>query len=311
MVAESLSLQRQLQTKQNRSTVSSVCANTLYPAMDSDSISLEINMERTHSNMMCSEEGQSHTKRRFMLMTNCLLGFSYVLILALFVIILSKSIPGSSKSVNTTELTYSWNSASVWAIGSKNGSQSAELTLEIEKLKREVHDISTRTETEWANITLNMEKLQDEVAELTKKMREQKTLPTSSCDNDWHLLGESCYYFSVTSSDWFKARAFCKTKESDLVVISTAFEQTAINNIIKAKGLELTRFWIGLTDMNSEGTWEWLDGTNYNTAFKFWRAGEPNDAGGNEDCAHIRTNGEWNDVHCTYAECNAICEKKL
>ncbi|XP_031755236.1 CD209 antigen-like protein E isoform X3 [Xenopus tropicalis] len=285
MVAESLSLQRQLQTKQNRSTVSSVCANTLYPAMDSDSISLEINMERTHSNMMCSEEGQSHTKRRFMLMTNCLLGFSYVLILALFVIILSKSIPGSSKSVNTTELTYSWNS---------------------------VHDISTRTETEWANITLNMEKLQDEVAELTKKMREQKTLPTSaSCDNDWHLLGESCYYFSVTSSDWFKARAFCKTKESDLVVISTAFEQTAINNIIKAKGLELTRFWIGLTDMNSEGTWEWLDGTNYNTAFKFWRAGEPNDAGGNEDCAHIRTNGEWNDVHCTYAECNAICEKKL
>uniref|UniRef100_A0A803J7G7 CD209 antigen-like protein E n=1 Tax=Xenopus tropicalis TaxID=8364 RepID=A0A803J7G7_XENTR len=252
--------------------------------MDSDSISLEINMERTHSNMMCSEEGQSHTKRRFMLMTNCLLGFSYVLILALFVIILSKSIPGSSKSVNTTELTYSWNS---------------------------VHDISTRTETEWANITLNMEKLQDEVAELTKKMREQKTLPTSSCDNDWHLLGESCYYFSVTSSDWFKARAFCKTKESDLVVISTAFEQTAINNIIKAKGLELTRFWIGLTDMNSEGTWEWLDGTNYNTAFKFWRAGEPNDAGGNEDCAHIRTNGEWNDVHCTYAECNAICEKKL
>ncbi|OCT56806.1 hepatic lectin [Xenopus laevis] len=275
--------------------------------MDSDSSSIT---ERIPSNMMCSEEGHSDTRRKSMLVTNCLLVFSYILILVLFVIILSKSIPGSSQSGNKTELTDFGNSE--WATLSKTESHSPELTQEIEKLKIEVKDISVKREAEWANITSNMERLQDEVAELTKKLSNRGTPATSAtCDNDWHLLGESCYYVSDTSSDWLKAQDLCKTKGSDLVVIASAFEQTAVYNVVKAKGQELTRFWIGLTDMNNEGMWEWVDGTNYKTSFKFWRAGEPNDAGGNEDCVHLWTNGEWNDVRCTFDECNAICEKKL
>ncbi|XP_050186562.1 hepatic lectin-like [Myiozetetes cayanensis] len=70
------------------------------------------------------------------------------------------------------------------------------------------------------------------------------------------------------------------------------------------------RFWIGLSDRNSEGIWEWIDGTDYGSSFTFWKEGEPNDSGGNEDCAHLWLGGRWNDVHCNY-ECFFICEKKL
>uniref|UniRef100_A0A8D2M7U7 C-type lectin domain-containing protein n=1 Tax=Zonotrichia albicollis TaxID=44394 RepID=A0A8D2M7U7_ZONAL len=43
---------------------------------------------------------------------------------------------------------------------------------------------------------------------------------------------------------------------------------------------------------------------------RFWREGEPNDSGNNEDCAHLWISGKWNDVHCTF-ECFFVCERPL
>lgn len=43
--------------------------------------------------------------------------------------------------------------------------------------------------------------------------------------------------------------------------------------------------------------WQWLTGETF--GFTSWAAGEPNDAGNNEDCAHWWINdGEWNDINC-------------
>uniref|UniRef100_A0A803Y4S9 C-type lectin domain-containing protein n=1 Tax=Meleagris gallopavo TaxID=9103 RepID=A0A803Y4S9_MELGA len=42
----------------------------------------------------------------------------------------------------------------------------------------------------------------------------------------------------------------------------------------------------------------------------FWKEGEPNNRGFNEDCAHVWTSGQWNDVYCTF-ECYYVCEKPL
>ena len=43
---------------------------------------------------------------------------------------------------------------------------------------------------------------------------------------------------------------------------------------------------------------------------RFWKEGEPNNRGFNEDCAHVWTSGQWNDVYCTF-ECYFVCEKPL
>jgi hypothetical protein len=63
--------------------------------------------------------------------------------------------------------------------------------------------------------------------------------------------------------------------------------------------------WIGLTDRSDEGVFRWRDGTA--PGYTNWNAGEPNDWGGNEDCAHLTTGFKWNDLDC-WSSLPSICE---
>jgi hypothetical protein len=66
------------------------------------------------------------------------------------------------------------------------------------------------------------------------------------------------------------------------------------------------RIWLGLTDTNVEGTFEWIDGSD--VVYTNWLADEPNDDFGNgEDCGELGPGGKWNDVGCATAR-QAMCE---
>ena len=57
--------------------------------------------------------------------------------------------------------------------------------------------------------------------------------------------------------------------------------------------------WIGLHDIDTEGTFEWADGSN--SLYRQWNTGEPNNADLGEDCAHTSGQPEWNDQSCTFS----------
>ncbi|PIO25398.1 hypothetical protein AB205_0110130 [Aquarana catesbeiana] len=129
------------------------------------------------------------------------------------------------------------------------------------------------------------------------------------CQDDWIQFENSCYYISKTKFDWTEARTMCQKKESDLLVINSAKEQLFIAG--KTNPTSFKRFWLGLHDTDEEGLWKWVDETNYETSYKSWTKGEPNNHGDEEDCALLWTNGEWNDVPCSYENSYAVCEQKL
>ena len=109
-------------------------------------------------------------------------------------------------------------------------------------------------------------------------------------------------------STWEEARLWCKSmgKTSHLVKIETKEE----NDYLK-KQFGGHDSWIGLSDVEREGTFRWVDGSL--VVFSHWYPGEPNNNGQNEDCAQLNTsygcNDMWNDNQCT-ANTYFICERE-
>lgn len=57
------------------------------------------------------------------------------------------------------------------------------------------------------------------------------------------------------------------------------------------------RSFIGYTDEAQEDTWLWVDGAP--SEYDNWNFAEPNNAGGDQNCAVVRDNdGQWDDVRC-------------
>ncbi|MHA2333120.1 MAG: right-handed parallel beta-helix repeat-containing protein [Candidatus Hodarchaeales archaeon] len=52
--------------------------------------------------------------------------------------------------------------------------------------------------------------------------------------------------------------------------------------------------WIGFTDEQSEGNWQWITGES--VSYTNWESGEPNDSGDGEDYAEMLDSGFWNDA---------------
>ena len=69
-------------------------------------------------------------------------------------------------------------------------------------------------------------------------------------------------------------------------------------------------FWIGLSDVSSEGTWVFTNDQPVNNLMFYWNNGEPNNAAGNEDCAFVEHNGNIFDIGCYRSDYvhRALCQ---
>ncbi|XP_015424152.1 PREDICTED: asialoglycoprotein receptor 2-like [Myotis davidii] len=116
------------------------------------------------------------------------------------------------------------------------------------------------------------------------------------CPIGWLEYEGSCYWFSRSGLTWPQAEKYCQLQNAHLVVINSREEQRFI-----AQHSSSFYTWIGLTE--SDGSWKWVDGTDYGNSYKNWGVGQPNNWKGHrddadEDCAEIREDGLWNDDFC-------------
>ena len=113
-------------------------------------------------------------------------------------------------------------------------------------------------------------------------------------------------YISITYSDgitWSDAEDYCETIfGTNLASIHSDDDNNEIYTLIST-----TLSWIGLNDIDNDGTFIWTDNTDVD--YTNWRINEPN-GGTNENCVLFNWNGfpsDWVDIKCDNTYENFIC----
>merc|ERR1712055_132111 len=149
-------------------------------------------------------------------------------------------------------------------------------------------------------------------------------LATAKCPDSWWTFGNSCYHNSGAAMTWYEAHDYClEIGGAYLVEIDSEEEETAL---LGAFAVYDQDYWIGLTDADSEGDWIWAD-TGKPPKYTAWAEGEPNNMGGDENCAvlfdqykdDIFDRPMWFDANCEsndmsdvgFHSIHALCELKF
>ena len=130
-------------------------------------------------------------------------------------------------------------------------------------------------------------------------------LPADGCEPDCTLIcGQGtgaeramldaatgrCYLRPPGLASWAGGHDACVALGGYLAVPDSLAENTLLGTLGAA--------WIGVTDAAVEGTWRTSKGLA--PTYTRWNGGEPNNAGGNEDCAAFTTGATWNDIPCSH-----------
>ncbi|KAL8622279.1 hypothetical protein ACOMHN_043802 [Nucella lapillus] len=125
------------------------------------------------------------------------------------------------------------------------------------------------------------------------------------CSTGWRNHSDSCYVFVHEMYSWFDAKAACDVVGGGLVEIQSPEENTFLAQLISSS--RATQTWIGLEDIQEEGKFVWVS-SGQEPDISHWADHEPDDRHGGEDCAAMRSSGNWFDDACEDTHRHFICE---
>ncbi|KAM3910162.1 asialoglycoprotein receptor 1-like [Leptodactylus fuscus] len=180
----------------------------------------------------------------------------------------------------------------------------------MEKLQQMDTALKTiQTDTSIGQLQGDMQRVLVAISKMSDRIRKlDNGSEEMTCPSGWSRNHLSCYLYSGEGKSWQVSKKICEAKKAYLVVINSEEEQNFLFGLSKGKYT-----WIGLTD--TTGAWKWVDGTKYEATPHNWIPGQPDEfyghgLGGGEDCAHLHTNGQWNDDHCSRPY-SYICEMMM
>lgn len=122
------------------------------------------------------------------------------------------------------------------------------------------------------------------------------------CERDpWAIDPATNHAYRVVhrARTWVEATNDCAALGAHLVVITDEQEQAFV------AALARTPVWTGAFQGPGEVQFSWVTGDDFD--YDNFGAGQPDDAGGNEDCVELLADGTWNDRSCV-ARLAPLCE---
>ncbi|XP_065146227.2 uncharacterized protein [Paramisgurnus dabryanus] len=180
------------------------------------------------------------------------------------------------------------------------------LTEERDQLLTKYTNITEEREqllTKYTKLTEERDKILAKYNDITKQneqLNQKKNELWAHLSEGWIYYKSSLYFISSESKSWSDSRSNCRERGADLIIINNRDEQDFIS---KKSGTD--NFWIGLSDIEVEGRWKWVDGSRLSTSF--WKATQPQGVE-DENCV-VNHLSVWSDYFCHVAF-KFICEAK-
>ncbi|XP_034439575.1 uncharacterized protein LOC117760561 [Hippoglossus hippoglossus] len=111
------------------------------------------------------------------------------------------------------------------------------------------------------------------------------------------------YHYSKKTMTWAKARQYCMTNYTDMVVFQSQEENDYLVSLLPNR-TGTPYYWIGITKTHMNETWTWLGNNSTWIGNGSWAEKEPNNNHSTEFCVEIYINigerrGKWNDEKCS------------
>nr|XP_011412201.3 secretory phospholipase A2 receptor-like isoform X2 [Crassostrea gigas] len=124
----------------------------------------------------------------------------------------------------------------------------------------------------------------------------------------------TCYSVKEIRRSWYAAQLHCQSEKAWLLDLSD--HQVAshlMNNFNNYHDPFLIYywFWLGLTDLQSEGNYVWSHSSKALNGSGNWLPGEPDNANTNQHCVYMRHQDgrfQWGDIECTTDFIEFICQ---
>ncbi|HYC55255.1 MAG TPA: C-type lectin domain-containing protein, partial [Candidatus Binatia bacterium] len=106
-----------------------------------------------------------------------------------------------------------------------------------------------------------------------------------------------CYVPVLTEASYADSRDACVLLGGHLATLTSPDEAIAV--WAHADGVDTRNYWIGLDDLTTEGAFDWVTDEPFD--YGNWHSGEPDNAGGREDCVTMNRwrDATWTDERCT------------
>eukprot|EP00058_Branchiostoma_floridae_P003443 XP_002588931.1 hypothetical protein BRAFLDRAFT_89120 [Branchiostoma floridae] len=174
-----------------------------------------------------------------------------------------------------------------------------QLSATVDALKRDQDDMRQLSTT----VDALKRDLDSQTAALEQRLQEMSKMLLSCPKGYAEFLG-ICYKAFSTLKTFSGAAAACGEDGGTLAMPRDAGTNAFLISLHNAVSYD-DPFWFGLHDRCEEGSFEWVDGSALGT-YNNWHPGEPNNAGGLEDCVRYLESSEdkWNDSITTNSDPN-------
>lgn len=173
------------------------------------------------------------------------------------------------------------------------------------------HEVIKMLKQKVRILTQDISNLKDNDKAQESHINNVKDMIHDRCGGSYNLYKNGiCYAYVDLIRTWASAQSYCADIGGYLAEPKTKEQNSYIKSISHGKFV-----WLGATDIVSENVFRWSTSGGSDllaeNTYSNWYPGEPNNQGGNEDCMHMMTKGQWNDLPCdqTYYHMRFVCQR--